>query len=291
VDGLGLGYGPFFGGGYLWMAVLQRKGIPRNTPEVLYPSPDQKEVPLRYPAEDQPSPIPKEHGNKPAGYAITAWFPYKTPISDPDVVLVDEEDRRQDGWLSAPGRPAIEDYQQQCSICFLPKKPLRPNTTYTVTFSAQVNERPWKRSWSFTTWKDPEAPDPGLSQRLLTEANACRKNAGLPAVQLDDTLSQGCRQHARYLILNKDSRAVEGLKMHKEDPSLPGYSREGARAASGLIAAIGNPDAAVGDWMATLYHRLPLLNPRLERIGLACLRYPDGKWACVLDTVNGKRAQ
>ena len=41
--------------------------------------------------------------------------------------------------------------------------------------------------------------------------------------------------------------------------------------------------------MATLYHRLPILRPDLERIGFGHARIQGHKWACVLDTGNGRK--
>ncbi len=52
-----------------------------------------------------------------------------------------------------------------------------------------------------------------------------------------------------------------------------------------------DPQGCVENWMATLYHRIPLLQPDLERIGFGHARIGDHKWACVLDTGNGRAAR
>src|SRR5262249_12668207 len=56
-------------------------------------------------------------------------------------------------------------------------------------------------------------------------------------------------------------------------------------------------DIAIGDyepldgldaWMATLYHRIPILEPRLERIGFACARGRRGGWVTLLNVLSGR---
>ncbi len=149
--------------------------------------------------------------------------------------------------------------------------------------------RPWQRTWSFTTLKEPNRFADDLDDKLLAQVNAVRKAAGLRAVRLDASLSQGCQSHARYLSLNANHPAGRGLAVHREDASLPGATPEGTRAAkASVIAIVLDPQTCVEGWMATLYHRVPILTPNLERIGFGHARIADRKWACVLDTGNGR---
>jgi uncharacterized protein YkwD len=291
VVALGLGYTPSPRGGWIWVMDFQRRpGTDPVVRELLYPAPDQKDVPLAYPSEEVPSPIPAEGRGRGAGYAITAEFPFGTKIVDATAKLVDAHGEALEGWLSTPAEPAIPGYRQR-AIGFLPKAPLKPGMRYTTTFAAEVNGRRWQRSWSFTTLQEPDRFSDDLDQRLLARVNALRKAAGLSAVRLDESLSHGCQLHARYLAINAKHPSGKGMAVHQEDDTLPGATPEGARAAKGsVIAVVLDPVTCVDGWLATLYHRIPILAPNLERIGFGHARVGARKWACVLDTINGRTA-
>ena len=116
-----------------------------------------------------------------------------------------------------------------------------------------------------------------------------RRLVGLPPVSLDADLSRGCRLHARYLLTNLDHPATPRLGMHNEDPKLPGYTAEGKAAGGDSVIAAGMPPiASIDDWMATFYHRVPLLEPDLGRIGFAFVRGgPVGRFV-VLNATGGR---
>jgi uncharacterized protein YkwD len=190
-------------------------------------------------------------------------------------------------WISTPEKqlPETGGYRQ---IILIPKKLLAPATTYTVTMSAQVNGSAWSERWDFTT-TDPAAYHERVRAHLLGRVNEVRKLAGLPAVTLDASLSKGCQSHADYVALNVDNPKVKGLGVHDEVPSLPGATPEGAKAGeAAVIAVISDPTDSVDGWMATLYHRIPLLDPRLERIGYGQAIHPVRGWVTVLDATRGR---
>ncbi len=119
---LGLGYTPFAGGGWIWVMDLERRsGRPTAVQEYLYPAPDQKEVPLVYPVDEVPSPIPPDSKSKEAGYAITAEFVSRVTVTNATAKLVDDKGEVVEGWLSTPQQRAIADYAQQ-SVCLLPAR-------------------------------------------------------------------------------------------------------------------------------------------------------------------------
>lgn len=288
---LGLGYTPFARGGWIWVMDLQRRRGGSNAGgELVYPAPDQTDVPLQYPPDEVPSPIPAESKVREAGYAITAEFPFGTKIAHATAKLTDDKGEALTGWLSTPDKPAIASRRQR-SIGFLPQTPLKPGTRYTATFTAEINGRPWQRTWSFTTLVEPDRFAADLDEKLLARVNALRKAAGLSTVGLDAELSRGCQVHARYLALNAKHPSGQGMAVHREDETLPGATPEGARAAKGaVIAVVLDPVTCVDGWMSTLYHRIPMLAPNLERLGFGHARVGARKWACVLDTVNGRAA-
>ncbi len=291
---LGLGYTPFSMGGWVWVIDLHRTAGSETNKEYFYPAPDQENVPVNYPPNEVPSPIParslEERGNEGgmAGYAITVVFGPRIGVTTAAAKLVDDKEAEVDGWLSTPEKPAIAGYPQR-SLCFLPKSPLRPDTRYTATFQAEVNGKPWRRTWSFTTVKEPDRYSDDLDEKILARVNAARKAAGLSLVRLDRELTRGCQSHAHYLALNHRRPEAQGMGMHRQSAELPGTTPEGERAAKkSVIAVVLDPQTCVENWMATLYHRIPILTPNLERIGFGHARIQGQKWVCVLDTGNGR---
>ena len=102
-----------------------------------------------------------------------------------------------------------------------------------------------------------------------------------PRLSVDRTLSKGALAHAKYLDTNPDQSRL-WPNCHEEYTDLEGYSAEGCWA--GLHALIwpgafkNNPEGAVAKWMGTFYHRLPILQPGLFRVG-----WGAGKQNAVLD--------
>ncbi len=103
--------------------------------------------------------------------------------------------------------------------------------------------------------------------RILNLLRAMTLPRGDP-VELEPSLAKGCEGHARYLALNPD-QAAAWPAAHEEYVDRPGYTPEGVRAAASSVIAPGQRTArgAIEAWMATFYHRLPLLDPGLMRIG------------------------
>ena len=144
-------------------------------------------------------------------------------------------------------------------------------------------EARWRR------WLDPERP-PSVLERLAADAepagetpfaaallalSQARANAHkgtvleIPLVEHDEELARGAAAHARYLALNPEQRSAWPAA-HEEYPGRPGYDVEGARAgANALISLESTPELAVQRWLATFYHRLPLLHPGLFGVGFA----------------------
>jgi len=129
---------------------------------------------------------------------------------------------------------------------------------------------------------------PREEEKLLACLNALRQKAwneeslgAYPRLAVDRTLSGGARAHAAYLDANPDEAQL-WPNCHEEYTDLEGYSAEGCWA--GLHSLIwpgafkAKPEGAVAKWMATFYHRLPLLQPGLFRVG-----WGAGKRNAVLD--------
>jgi uncharacterized protein YkwD len=128
-----------------------------------------------------------------------------------------------------------------------------------------------------------------VRERAVARVNAYRAQAGLEPVLLDPGLTSGCQAHCEYLARNAGHPSTVGLGGHDEDASLPGYSEEGRRAGRASVLAWGDvePLAALDGWMATLYHRVPILDPSLKRIGFGHARRGGG-WVTALDVLRGR---
>jgi uncharacterized protein YkwD len=128
-------------------------------------------------------------------------------------------------------------------------------------------------------------------QAILERVQAYRKAAGLKSVELDQDLSKGCQAHCNYLVVNDGKPELEGLKAHEEVMSLPAATPEGEKAGKSSDIAWGDsPAGSVDMWMASFYHRVPILRPELEKIGAGFKNGTKFRTVCVLDVLSSLRA-
>jgi uncharacterized protein YkwD len=286
-DRVGLGADLHSPGGWYWVVYLPpvRSRGPGPT-GIVFPAPGQREVPLVL-GEPVANLVKGQPADARAGFPVTAAFSLSQKVREVKATLREKDGDEVPCWLSTPEKPlpGAGPFRQ---IAMIPKGPLATARTYTAAVTAEVDGEPWSRRWSFTT-VDPKGEEERVAAVLLRRLNAVRAQAGLGAVTLDETLSRGCGLHAAYVVRNLENPKVGGIAIHDEDSSLPGYTREGARAGAASVIALA-PDAAesVDSWMATLYHRLPLLDPRMKRIGYGQAPHPTRGWATVLDAGSGR---
>jgi uncharacterized protein YkwD len=133
------------------------------------------------------------------------------------------------------------------------------------------------------------APAKGATDEdsIVERVNFYRKNAGLPPVTLDVELSKGCKAHCNYLVKNDGKAEVQGLKAHNEDMALPGSTSAGSKAGRSSDIAWGSGAAgSVDAWMASLYHRIPILRPELTKVGAGYMAGTQYGNVCVLDVLT-----
>ncbi len=124
----------------------------------------------------------------------------------------------------------------------------------------------------------PETPVSGTN--WLAMVNLYRSLLKLPQVEEDPALSQGCRDHAKYLVTNYESMLARGWNpgglMHTEDESKPGYTPDGIKAARASDVMFQAPEKfsdnqrmtrAIESWIAGPFHRPSLVNPDLRQVG------------------------
>jgi uncharacterized protein YkwD len=132
-------------------------------------------------------------------------------------------------------------------------------------------------------------------QAIVKRFNHFRRLAGLSPVIASATLTAGCQAHAKYLVLHEGEPVCRGLRAHTETPQLAGYTEEGCAAAksSVITSSLGRPNTgwpaiAVDELMATLFHRIPMLEPDLKRIGIGHAATAQGTvWQVVIDVRSG----
>jgi uncharacterized protein YkwD len=130
-------------------------------------------------------------------------------------------------------------------------------------------------------------------KKAVDTLNEYRKKCGLPPCVFSATISVGAQHHSEYLVKNNDHPSTDGLGAHNEDPSLPGYTADGEHA--GHASDIGEepPVEAMCGMLGTLYHRIPLLNPDLKKVGIGWAVKgddPTDGW-CVIDCNTGRGAK
>lgn len=124
----------------------------------------------------------------------------------------------------------------------------------------------------------PSYDEEGGSKPWLDALNNYRAMAGLAAVRSKPEFSRGAALHSRYIARNYADQIRHqvnlGGAMHHEDPSKPGFTTEGAAAGmAGDVDEMYDPDGtarvswAIDDWMVGPFHRLSLLDPRLQSVG------------------------
>ncbi|MGC1678429.1 MAG: FHA domain-containing protein, partial [Candidatus Binataceae bacterium] len=126
----------------------------------------------------------------------------------------------------------------------------------------------------------PIAPPSGPQPEWLKRLNAYRAMAKVAPVVEDPTLSAGDSAHVKYLVENLGPSLRAGgnprIDSHLESADKPGYTAAGASAGESsdvdFIAFSGTTVKdpvgwALVDWISGAFHRLPLLSPRLRRVG------------------------
>ncbi|MHC5035802.1 MAG: CAP domain-containing protein, partial [Planctomycetota bacterium] len=118
-------------------------------------------------------------------------------------------------------------------------------------------------------------------QSILDRINAYRRLAGLDPVEGKEALTGPIQAHLDYMIRNKKGG-------HDEDPSLPGYTKEGAAAGrKSLLSTSKSGPAAVDNLINSLHHRIPLLWPSYDCVGVGCANWPSGSVLVGIDWQSG----
>ena len=133
------------------------------------------------------------------------------------------------------------------------------------------------RGKSSTTPPPPQPTGP-VEQQALDRLNYYRGIAGAPSLQLHPALVTAAQNHVTYLSLNSNDEAATVYWPHGEVEGKPGYTGRwsGDRAvATGypwsagweVISFDNDPVVGVDNLVATVFHRVTMLDPYMEYMG------------------------
>jgi len=126
-----------------------------KTHPVIYPAPDQQNVPLAFSLGGGEWPDPRPNPKLQGGYPITLQFAQLGWQPGSVKATLKSGDQEVPCWVSTPDAAASPEYGQVGIVCMLPKEPLAPATKYSVMFECKqhgVERTPtWTKTWSFTT--------------------------------------------------------------------------------------------------------------------------------------------
>ena len=115
-------------------------------------------------------------------------------------------------------------------------------------------------------------------KQALDRVNGFRSTVGLPAVGESAPLAAAALAHAYFWLFNFGQAAIADVKVHTEDPALPGavgadplaraqhFGYTGQRTAEDISHAY-LPTAAVDHWVDAVFHRLTLGDPEVAAAG------------------------
>jgi hypothetical protein len=171
----------------------------------------------------------------------------------------------------------------------LPDESKRPLPEAVDELFAKIFERPraeiedeW-RGWAagrtllseFTGYGPPLLPEKPNSDQIkgLQRLNEFRALLGLSECEIDLESTLACRDHALFLQQNPEH--WKWPEAHEEDPARPGFTTRGMRAGLNSVIVLSpngghiDPADSLDGWIGTVYHRFPLIEPNIRRIGFA----------------------
>ena len=250
---LALGFARHTKSGDDWVTVLdlQRSGAAQKPDgAVLVPASRQTGVPLAFPGNEIPDPLPHTK-DKLTGFPITATFPARLPVTrrgrpaggrgrpgGDRLVLV----------AAAAGQQALARLQQN-TLCLFATAPLAAGGAMSCALTGAGRRQGLVAHLELQHDPARRRPIRPLYRRAIARFNEVRKLAGLKPVRLDETTSKACRAHASYLARHLDR--TPGPRLDDERPRPDRLHRR--RAGSGeadrrcaSAAARGRPTPSIG---------------------------------------------
>ena len=137
-----------------------------------------------------------------------------------------------------------------------------------------------KRDPAADAAQSPDDSTAQLRKAALESVNRYRSSVGVAPLTEDPGITQGAEAHAYSSLFNLGQPQLQGLGIHSEDQSLPGFSGEssivrdrhfgytGTRGAE-VINHVATAGGSVRLWIDSVYHRYPLLARETTAAGYA----------------------
>ena len=125
-----------------------------------YPPPDAMNVRTGWNGREGPSPIPETPSGG-VGETVTITFPNGQKVKNGALTLHEGgiSGPSVESWVSTPEKPADKMFGDNMNtICLIAKTPLKSGTVYTAEATADVDGKPFKKEWTFTTMKGGGGP-------------------------------------------------------------------------------------------------------------------------------------
>jgi len=127
-----------------------------------------------------------------------------------------------------------------------------------------------------TITSDPSSP----AEEAVARANYYRAIVGTIPLQAHPTLVEATANHTNYRLLNYADGSAGIYGAHGEVEGKPGFTGKWPKdriattnypwwGGAEVMHGLGDPLASVDDWMATVYHRFPILEPYNHYVGYA----------------------
>ena len=126
-----------------------------------------------------------------------------------------------------------------------------------------------------------EAGTPASSSaasELASLTNAERRQAGLPALAVSQTLMRAARLQADQMAsMGQMAHSLPGARYPKPQDRLAAVGYRWQAYAENVAYGQGSPASAMSAWMGSSGHRANILNPGLTEIGAAVAKGSDGR--------------
>lgn len=161
------------------------------------------------------------------------------------------------------------------SVCYTPQESLAEGehrASIIVTSKEGVKISSPAFSFNVVERAYEEVPDTPVYHEVRDRINYYRKLAGLQQVEFNKNLNMAAYNHSLYLADNPGAGHYEN---NKNDPNFSGklpwdrtrYSGYSSPMIGETIHFVDSHRAAVDDWMDSVYHRLPIINPVFIQFG------------------------
>ena len=119
-------------------------GDPSKQDMLVYPAPDQRDVPAAFLGGEIPDPVPT--ARYPTGYPITIQVGSSSTLTVTSAKLTGPDGRDLDGYVVQAATSPVTANQW----AVVPQLPFQPAGKYTVAVTGLVDGQPFSRRWSFT---------------------------------------------------------------------------------------------------------------------------------------------